>query len=223
MISMNHISRKKVIIIGGGGHSRLLIECIKILSDIDIIGILDEDTSRCGSTFIDIPVLGNDELLNELYNKGIQYFVIGVGTTKASLIRKNLYDKCKSVGLKPLSLIHKSAIISDSVHFDEGVQLFPGCIINPGAYIGKNVIINTAAIVEHDCIIGEHSHIATGAKMAGNVQIGCSSHIGIGSTIKENINIGNYVTVGAGSVVISDIADNETVVGVPAQSIKVKS
>ena len=43
-----------------------------------------------------------------------------------------------------------------------------GAIINSGAEIGKNCIINSRALIEHDAKIESNCHISTGAIVNGN-------------------------------------------------------
>jgi len=94
-----------------------------------------------------------------------------------------------------------------------------GAVIQPGVQCGDNVIINTCSSVDHDSRVGAHTHIAIGARISGTVTIGEKVHIGAGSTIIQGVSIGNNCTLGAGTVVIRDIADYESMVGVPAHRL----
>jgi UDP-perosamine 4-acetyltransferase len=101
-----------------------------------------------------------------------------------------------------------------------GSQLFPGSIVNTGASLGANVIVNSGAIVEHDCIVGNHVHIATGARLASTIEIGDGAHVGVGATVRQLISIGEGAVVGAGAVVIEDVPGWTIVVGVPAKPLQ---
>ena len=96
----------------------------------------------------------------------------------------------------------------------------PNVVVNADTVIGQGCIINTGSIVEHDCRIGDFSHICPNSALAGGVTVGNSCWIGISSNVVQLIKIGNKVTVGAGAAVVNDIADNMTVVGVPAKRLK---
>lgn len=208
--------RKTCIILGAGGHTRVLIDCLQLSEDVDIFGILDPNPDLTGKTIFDFPILGNDEMLAGLIKKGVNFFVIGVGGVGNNTPRIKLYDLALSHGLKPLTVIHPSAIISSRATIGEGSQLLPGCIVNAGAKVGFNCILNSGSIVEHDCNISDHVHIATGAKLTSTVQVGEGAHIGAGATIRQGIKIGEFSIIGAGATVVKDVQPHTTVVGVPA-------
>ena len=98
--------------------------------------------------------------------------------------------------------------------------MFPNSVINAGAVLGNNVILNTGAIVEHDCILGDHVHVATGACLASTVRVGRGAHIGAGATVRECISVGEGALVGAGAVVVIDVSEWTVVVGVPARPVR---
>ncbi len=98
--------------------------------------------------------------------------------------------------------------------------MFANVVINIGAHIGNNVILNTACTVDHDCVIGAHAHIAPGVHLAGGVTVGEGTLMGIASAAIPGVSIGRWVTVGAGSVVIDNIPDGVTVTGLPARILK---
>jgi len=62
-------------------------------------------------------------------------------------------------------------------------------LVNAGADIGANCIINTKALVEHDAIVEKHCHIATGAIVNGGVNIGAGSFFGSAAVSKPYISI----------------------------------
>mgnify|MGYP001571349573 CR=1 FL=1 len=206
---------KKIIIIGGGGHAKVLIDAILSFGQYRIAGILDERIQK-GERILGFPVIGTDELLCRLKNVCL---AIGIGTVKASNKRKIIYDKYNRRGFKFPAIIHGKAYVSKGVKLGDGAQLMAGAIVNPGAWIGENTIINTAAIVEHDCMIAAHCHISVNTVLGGRVSVGESSHIGLGARVLQGIKIGSKVTVGAGAVVTKDVRDGKTVIGVPAREL----
>ena len=209
--------RKTCVILGAGGHARVLIDCLHFYPDVMIAGILAPSPSLKGEIIEGIPVLGNDDLLGEISQCGISHFVIGVGGVGNNRPRKKLFETAMDFGFIPLTVKHPTAIISNTVLSEHGCQFLPGCIVNTGSVLGLNVIVNSGAIIEHDCVIADHVHIATGARLAGSVHVGQGAHIGAGATIRQNIVVGEFAIVGAGSVVVHDVPPNTTVIGVPAK------
>jgi UDP-perosamine 4-acetyltransferase len=207
-------------ILGGGGHARVLIDCIRESGLAEIEGVLDLDSSLHGQKILDVPVLGNDDLLGEIAASGVKHFMVGLGGVGDNGPRRRLFELGCSCRLTPLTVRHPSALVSRWARIGPGCQLLPGSIVNAGATLGKNVIVNSGAIVEHDCVIGDHVHIATGAKLASTVQAGVGAHVGAGATVKQSVRIGEGAIIGAGAVVVKNVEPGIVVVGVPARPIR---
>lgn len=207
---------KKIIVLGAGGHAKVLIEAIISTGNFQIEGLLDV-LPKWQKSILGFPLLGSDDYL---YGKAGKDFslALGVGCTKATSKRKEIFERfAGSFDFPPI--IHSSAEISKWVELGKGVQVMSGVIIHPTVTLAENVLINTGAIIEHDCAIGAHTHVSVRVVLGGNVTIGSCSHLGIGATILQGITIGNYVTIGAGAVVTEDIADGKTVAGIPAKEL----
>lgn len=209
---------KPVIIIGAGGHARVLISALKALRR-EIVGILHPDETLIGQTFDGIPVLGNDDKIREYAPASVE-LANGIGSISSTQKRQDIYKTFKNSGYSFATIFHPAAAIMDDVKLGEGVQIMAGAIVQTGSFIGENAIINTGAIVDHDCIIGEHVHIASGAILSGGVRVGAMTHIGTGATVIQGINIGSNSIIGAGAVVIRDVAAEKKVFGNPAKVIE---
>jgi len=211
------MSKLPIIVVGGGGHAKVLIETL-LYQQREIIGIVDGDVSKIGTTVLGVPVIGGDEIVFKYSIKEI-CLINALGSVKDTKLRQYIYEKFKQRGYWFEQVIHKSAIIASDVQLDEGVQIMAGAIIQTGTSIGSNSIINTGAVIDHDCRIGNHVHIAPGSVLSGGVEIGTGTHIGTGSVIIQSITIGSNSTIGAGSVVITHMIDGITALGVPAKII----
>lgn len=207
----------EIVLLGGGGHARVLIDSLRQSGDLRSIAVLDADTSLHGNSFFDLPILGGDDLLGQLVQNGTRYFIIGFAGTKDHEPRKRAYENACALGLHPLSVRHPSAIISPHATIGLGSQVMAGAIVNASARLGANVILNTASVVEHDCTVGNHVHIASGARLCGGVHVADLAHVGAGSTILQGVSIGYAAVVGLGASVIADVANLTTVFGVPAK------
>ena len=205
----------EIILLGGGGHAKVLIDLINTSMQFEISGILDTQL-EIGTKVLNVPVLGDDDLLSGLYSKGIKNVCIAIGSVKDNARRRILFDKVKQMGLLVPYLLHPQAIISKNVRFSEGVQIMAGVNVQTDSLFKENTIINTGAIIEHDCSIGSHVHICPGAVISGGCTVGDGAFIGAGATVMQEINIGKCVTVAAGAVVVKDVPDRSMVKGVPA-------
>lgn len=212
-------SLPRCVILGGGGHARVLVDCIRESRLAEIEGVLDSDPTICGRKVLDALILGGDELLGDLAAGGVTHFVVGLGGVRDNRPRMRLFELGLLFRLTPLTVRHPSAVVSRWATVGPGCQLLPGSIVNAGASLGKNVIVNSGAIVEHDCVVGDHAHIATGARLASGVRAGAGAHLGAGATVRQGIVIGERAVVGAGAAVIRDVAAGAMVVGVPARPL----
>lgn len=204
------------VVLGGGGHARVLIDSLKA-NAAAVYGVLDADRSLWGRDLMGVPILGGDEMLPELVQKGVIKFVVGVGAVGDNRIRRQLFEMGLAHGLKPLTVCHPSAVYSPWAQMGAGSVLFPMAVVNAGVVLGVNVIVNTGAIVEHDCVIGDHVHIATGACLSGTVRVENGAHIGAGATVRQCLTIGEGAVVGAGAAVAKDVKAWSVVGGVPAR------
>lgn len=211
------------VILGGGGHARVLIDCLQLIGRIKLGGILDHDRTLWGTELMNIPILGGDDLLAEIRTRGVNCFVVGVGGSGDNQPRQRLYDLGLANHLEPLTIVHPAAVCSRWAKVGAGSQLLPGSVINAGAVIGANVIVNSGAIVEHDCVVGNHVHIATGAKLTSAVRVGDGAHVGAGATVRQCLTIGERAIIGAGAVVVKDVLPRTVVAGVPARPLYIVS
>lgn len=208
------------IILGGGGHARVVIECVRASGIMAIHGILDEDSARWGTEVLGVRILGGDELLPSLARQGVTHAVVGVASVGDTKTRRALYDKIAAARLLPLSVRHPSAVCSPTARIGAGTVLSPLAVVNAGASVGVNALVNTGAIIEHESVIGDHTHVATGARVCGGAALGLGVHVGAGATVLQRVRIGDGAVIGAGAVVISDVAARETMVGVPARPVR---
>ena len=201
----------KLIIIGAGGHGKVIADIAQKIDKYTSISFLDDsDAPFC----VGYPVIGKSNDFEKYI--GEADFFVAIGNNK---VRKSFIDKIVGFGGELPSLIHPSAVIGADVSIDVGTAVMAGAVINPCTKIGKGVIVNTCSSVDHDCIIGDYSHLAVGVHVAGTVTVGNGCFLGAGTIIKNNVNICKDCVLGAGAVVIEDIEETGTYVGVPAKMI----
>jgi len=209
-----------VIGIGAGGHARVVLETLQVMGVHEIIGLLDARPELHGQRILGVPVLGDDGLLGALRDEGVRHFFLGIGSTKRTSLRRQVYERLVREGFEAVDVIHPSAAVSASATLGRGSVILAGAVVGPGVVLEENVIVNSGAVVEHDCIVGGHVHIASGAVLGGAVQVGTEAHIGSGAVVLQGLRIGSGATVGAGAAVISDVSAGTTVVGVPARALR---
>lgn len=202
---------KNVIIIGAGGHAKVIADIVLKSGDV-VVGFLD-DNVEIDTVIIkenNLKVLGKVDSCYNLQEKNDVEFVIAIGDNRIRQIISEKYD------LKYYTAVHPTAVIGSEVSIAEGTVIMPNVCINCSSRIGKHCIINTGAIVEHDNEIDDFVHISPNATLAGTVKVGKATHIGVGAIIKNNISICERIIVGAGAVVVKNIEEPGIYVGIPA-------
>lgn len=209
---------KDIILLGGGGHCKSVIDTIRELNEFNIIGILDIN-AKVGTQINNVEIIGNDGDLDYYYKRGLELAFITVGSIENTVLRQNLYQKAIKIGYKFPTIVDRTAIVSKQAKIGQGTFVGKGAIINSDVNVGMNCIINTGAIIEHDCNIGLFCHIAPGSTLSGGVLVGDNTHIGTNTTIIQSISVGNNSLIGAGSVVIDDIGSNVKAYGNPCREV----
>ncbi len=208
------MNKKGVIIIGAGGHGKVLLDTLLELGAC-VLGFLDNDVSLQSQNIYNVPILGTDEDICHFNRQEIE-LVNGIGSIGVATVRRRVFEKFKEQGYHFRQVIHPSAVVSSRVSLGEGVQVLAGTVINIGSRIEDDAIINTRASVDHDCHIGKHVHVAPGCILSGMVSIGDESHIGTGCSVIQGVFIGNRVLIGAGSNVIRNVKNDVVIFGNPA-------
>jgi len=208
----------KIVIVGGGGHAKVIISIIRKLNKYEILGYTD---FKSKGSLLGIKYLGDDEVLKEIIKKHNRCCaVIGVGSVDVSNKRKLMKHKLELLGFTLPVIVSPNCIINENVNIDKATVIFDGVVINSYSVIGECAIINTNSTIEHDCFVGNFVHIGPGAVLAGNVKIGDSSIVGASATIITSKNICSNCIIGAGAVVVSDITLSGIYGGIPAKILK---
>ena len=184
-----------VIIIGAGGHAKVIADIVLKNNDI-LLGFLDDNKFK-NEIILGYPILGKIDDIHTFADNAA--FIIGIGD---NFIRKSISDK---YNVKWHTAIHPSAIIGIDVIINEGTVVMANAVINASAKIGKHCIINTGAIIEHDNLICDYVHVAQNVSLGGTVNVGECSHIEIGASVKRNINITAKCIIGVGAVVVENV------------------
>ena len=210
---------ESIILLGGGGHCKSVIDTILSSNLYNIIGVIDVKDKIGQKVLREIQIIDCDENLYKYKEQNINNVFVTLGSIGNPKMRIRLYENAKKIGFKFPNIIDKTAIISENVKIGEGSFVGKGVIVNVGTIISDNCIINTGSVIEHDCYIGNFVHISPNATLCGGVKVGKNSHIGANSTIIQYKNIGKNVIVGAGSIVTKDITDNITAYGNPCREV----
>ena len=190
---------KKIVLIGGGGHCKSVIDVIEQESKYKIVGIIDKP-KFLNSKVLGYPVIGNDFDMKNLAKK-FDYALITIGQIKSPSARIKLFNMARDAGFLFPKIVSPLSYVSRHSKVGDGTIIMHNVVVNANSNIGKNCIINSKALIEHDCIISNHTHISTNAIINGGVKIGSKSFIGSNVTTKDNITIPGESFIKAGSIV----------------------
>ena len=195
-----------MVIYGGGGHGKSLIDFMRVLGVYHIIGVID-DGFPVGAQVLGCPVLGGSHVLPEIYARGVHLAINAIGGIESVNKRIEAFNKLTTAGFTCPAVVHPTAFVEASATLEQGVQVFPHAYVGSDARIGFGCIINTGVTVSHDCLLGKYVNLSPGATLAGQVQIRDGVLIGMLATVNIHVNIGARARIGNGATVKSDIPE----------------
>lgn len=198
----------RVLINGGAGLCKMVVEILQQRGEFRVDGILDRNYEE-GKQIKGIPVIDyNDEkTLKKYYDKGYRNIINAIAFDRNKHDRKDPYILMKKCGYKMINVIHNRAIIEPSVRIGEGNFIAANAMLGTDVRIGNNCMINAGTIISHDCVIGSHSHIASGTVLGGGVVVGENTLIGQGCTVFKGIKIGKNVVISNGVHIFENVPD----------------
>ena len=209
---------QRTIVLGAGGHAKVVLEAIRAAGQLDIVGLLDAELA--GTAVLGATVLGGDDLLPGLRASGVACAVVALGS---NAVRERVGARLRELGFTLPPVLHPAAQVSPSARIEEGAVIMARACIGPLAWVEALAIINTNAVVEHDNAIGRAAHIAPGTALAGTVTVGARALVGVGSAVRPGIRIGADCVIGAGSAVVADVPAGAVVAGSPARPLPART
>lgn len=211
----------RVLVLGAGGHGRVVLDILLQAGDCDVAGFLDNNPDIHGRRVDGLPVHGSSEDISSVAKSlAIDGVVIAIGDNG---VRRGLARQIEALGLDLINAVHPSATIARNAMLGRNVVVAAGVVVCAHCQIGDSVILNTGCIIDHQTMIGEGSHICPGVRIAGRAKVESGAFVGVGATIIPKVTLGCESIVGAGAVVIEDVPPMATVVGVPARQVKLSS
>jgi len=199
-----------VVIYGGGGLSKMIIETVRVLGAYQIAGIID-DNMKPGEMVIGSPVLGNSEILPDLYKKGIRMAVNSVGGIGDYKVRLNVFQQLADAGFVCPAIIHPTAHVDPSAKLEAGVLVLAQSYVSGSAVVGLGSLINNSVVVSHDCVLGVCTNLSPGAMIAGDAVIGDFTQVGMNATINIGVKVGRECLIGNGATVKDNVPDGTRV------------
>lgn len=172
---------KSLLIIGCGGHGRVVADLATALREYQILGFGDDHAAHHGRRIDDLPVLG--------YWKEIpaDAYVVAIGQNQ---MRRRIFEKLTAAGKYLPTLISPSACVSPRATLGCGTVVLPRAVVQAGAVIGDNVLLNAGAVIDHDAVIGDHAHVGPNATVASFGRVSPEEFLGSGEVRKKGTRAG---------------------------------
>ena len=184
----------EILLVGGGGHCKSVIDVIEQEGNYTIVGIVDKK-ELIGQEVLGYKVIGCDDDLEELFLK-YKYALVTVGQIKSNTLRVKLFTVLKKIGYELPVIVSSLAYVSKHAKVEEGTVIHHQALVNANATIGANCIINTKALIEHDATIEGHCHISTATVINGGVTVKANSFVGSNATTREYIILDGFNRAG---------------------------
>jgi len=197
---------KKLIILGAGGTAFDLIDIAHAMNKIaptwEIIGYLDDNLNLQDKIIYGYPVLG---IIPDSRNFPDAYFASSIGDAYRPRLRKLVREKVPFPNDRFASLIHPTAIISETAQVDPGAIIYGNVTISSMVKVGHDVFLCGNTFLGHECVIGDHSVLSVGNFLASDVHIGDCCYLGVGVMIRHQITVGQNCLIGMGTKVVKDV------------------
>lgn len=202
------------VILCAGGHASVVIEALRSCG-VHPVAATDRDPARKGLLHSGVPIIGPDDSVLEM-TANTTKLANGLGnrasrTSSRLSSRRELFERFFALGYAFPVIRHASAVVASNVSPGAGSQIMAGAIIQPGARVGRNVLVNTRAVIEHDCSVDDHCHLAPGSILCFGVSVGQEVHVGAGAIVLPQVRLGSGSIVAAGAVVTADLEANSFV------------
>lgn len=166
--------KKRLLIVGAGGHGRCCLDIAREQACYDEICFLDD--AYVGQMVNDAYVIDDIAHLEKYIDESTTVFA-AIGN---NAVRKCLMEKVERCGGTITSLISKSSHISAYANIAKGSVIFPGTVIEANAVLGKGSIVAANAIINHDAVVEDYCLINSGSIVRPNTRVGTLSKIGCG-------------------------------------------
>jgi len=207
--------RRKALVLGAGGHCRVLLSMLASIEQHEVLGIIDLGMPRANEVILGIAVIGTSHSLEGFQNRDDLDLFLAIGTNS---LRESWWKTVQSIGFATPNLVSPYALVDPHARLGTANVICPNAFIGPDAQLGHNNLVNTAAVIEHEVHIGSHCHLAPSSTVCGRSVIGDRCLIGVGARVSDVIQVASGVTIGAGATVVRAITEADGIyIGTPAK------
>ena len=149
--------KRSLLIIGAGGHGRVVTEVAKDCGYEEIAFLDDRSDEAIGK-------IDEMKMFTSLYREAF----VAIGNNQ---VRGEILEQLKSAGYEIPVLVHSTAYISRMAKIQRGTVVEPKAIVNTNADISEGCIISVGAIIDHDTKLERCVHINAGAVVKASTSV----------------------------------------------------
>lgn len=160
---------KNLLIIGAGGHGRVVAEVAEDCGYTQI-AFLDDNSPDAIGKIADL----------EKFRNQFEYAFVGIGNNR---FRAELIDRLEKAGFTVPALIHPTAYVSRTAVIGKGTEIEPKAIVNANTTVGAGCIIQIGGIVDHNVVLGDCVHINAGSIVKAGAEVAAYTKLEAGQVV----------------------------------------
>jgi len=200
-----------VILVAASGLAREVLAVIRSAGHDRVIGFLDDDESKWGTTLSGLPILGGIHAAEEF--SGAQ-LVLCAGK---GIHREGIARRLAALGYQNddyATVVHESVEVHSTCSVGQGSILLAGVVLTTEVTVARHVVAMPHVTLTHDDVIGSFVTLCAGTTLGGGVTVGERAYLGMSSSVREGVHIGDDSVLGMGAVLTRDMPPAETWYGV---------
>jgi sugar O-acyltransferase (sialic acid O-acetyltransferase NeuD family) len=207
-------SVRRILIVGAGGFGREVLQWARAAWPVraeSIAGFLSADERILDGHARSLPILGTPDNFTPA-NGDALLLAIGI-----SGVRRRVAESLASRGATFLTLIHPSAIVTETASIGAGSIVCPYTIVSDGASIGRFTLLNYFASLGHDARTGEFCVLSPYATLGGAACLGDDVFLGMHASVGPIISVGCRSKVSANTAALVNVPNDSLVFGSPSR------
>lgn len=202
----------RLVLFGAGDIARLAHFYFSRDSEHEVVAFTVDPAYRTGETFLDLPLVGSDEVQRR-YPPSTHAAFVALSYTKMNAIRAEKYHWMKAAGYSLVSYVSSRCSYLSQHPPGDNCFILEDNTVQPYVRIGNDVTLWSGNHIGHDATIGDHCFISSHVVVSGHVEIGESCFIGVNATLRNSIAIGSHTLIGAGAVIMKSTRPRSVYLG----------
>lgn len=212
------MAKRNLIIYGAGDLGREIMYASleqnpKVEHSFHIVAFIEDDPEKTGNKLEGIDIISFNEFFGN-FETADHWFISGI--SKPDKRRESIFKLKKKIkSARFATVIHRSAVIMQSVMIEDGVYIGGNATIGIGSEIKEHSVVNFNCSIGHDTLIDRYTVLSPGCIISGKTSIGKISFLGSGAITYPKVNIGSNCVISAGAIIARNVKDNSRVIEKP--------